>query len=245
MKRYTEHTHFSISMSTDERFKQTLRNLFRQHRISYIIESGTFIGTGSTRTIAQAIPKNRPPESYFTVEANLAFHTLSRFNLMRWNFIKPLWGNTIARQDAVRFIQQDEALHHHERYPDVYIDTTDNPVQFYTDEVEGRLGNNLIINLVAWFGNTFLTRRENLLKELLQQYGHEKPLVILDSAGGMGWLEYQTVRDTLRGKPYWLILDDIHHLKHFRSFEDVKTRADFRIIDSSLQHGWLVAEHLA
>ncbi|GAB3269237.1 hypothetical protein GCM10027347_39160 [Larkinella harenae] len=232
-------------MSEDSLFQSTLRELFTRHIITTVIETGTFIGKGSTRTIANAFPANRPPQRYFTIEANLAFHLLARFNLRHWGFVKPLWGATIAQEEALQFIQKDEAIHHHERYPAVFIDDIQNPAGFYTAELEGKLGSHPLVNLTAWFGKTFLTRPEDLLHQLLLQWGDQRPLIVLDSAGGIGWLEYQTVRDTLGTKPYWLILDDIHHLKHFRSLTDVQNRPDFRVIEYSLEHGWLVAEHLA
>ncbi|WP_019989159.1 hypothetical protein [Rudanella lutea] len=232
-------------MSKDTLFRQTLIDLFANNPIDYVIETGTWLGTGSTQTLATAFPANRPPKAYYTIEGNLTFHTIARFNLRKWSFVKPLWGDTVAKDKALAFIRQDEVLKNHEKYPDVFIDTLDNPVQFYTNEVEGKLGKNLIISAVDWFGNSFLNRPQDLLHQLVLRHRDDRPLVLLDSAGGIGWLEYQTVRDTLGNRPYWLILDDIHHLKHFRSLADVQTRPDFRVIAHSLQHGWLVAEHLA
>jgi len=244
MKRYQEYARQSVSMSTDPVFKETLRRLFAEHDIDYVIETGTWLGTGSTRTLARAFRPNRPPRAYFTIEGNLTFHLIARLNLARWKFVRPLWGNTVARDKALAFIRQDAALRQHEHYPDVFIDDTNDPVAFYTNEIAGKLGKNALISAVDWLGDTFLTRREDLLQTLLVRHGDHRPLVLLDSAGGIGWLEYQIVRDTLGNRPYWLILDDIHHLKHFRSFADVQTRPDFRVIDHSLADGWLVAEHL-
>lgn len=244
MKSYRDYPRQSVSMSTDERFRQTLETLFRENQIRYIIETGTWLGTGSTRTIARAVPSHRPPKAYYTIEANLTFHTIARFNLLPWSFVKPLWGNTIPKEDALRFIRQDDALLHHEQYPEVFIDTTDNPVQFYTDEIEGKLGNNLVIKAVDWFGKTFLKRAENLLYKLLIQHRDDRPLILLDSAGGIGWLEYKTVVNTMGNRPYWLILDDIHHLKHFRSLMDVQKNPNFKLIDLSLADGWMIAQHI-
>lgn len=244
MKSYQEYPHQSVSMSKDTLFKQVLTDLFSVNQISYIIETGTWLGTGSTQTLASSFPKAHPPKIYYTIEGNLTFHIIAHFNLRKWPFVKPLWGDTVAKDKALAFIKEDEALKNHECYPDVFIDTLDNPIQFYTNEIEGKLGKNAIISVVDWFGETFLSRPQDLLYQLVNKHRDDKPLILLDSAGGIGWLEYQVVRDTLGQRPYWLILDDIHHLKHFRSLADVQSRSDFRIISHSLQHGWLVAEHL-
>jgi len=243
MKLYTQHTGSSITMSGDALFRESLAELLRANQVDYVIETGTFLGTGSTRTVAQAFPPDRAPRAYFTVEANLTFHLLARFNLRKWPFVKPLWGRTLKRETALASIQQDEALRQPERYPDVYIDNLTDPVRFYTDEVNGKLGGNPLIRAMSWIGETLGKPGEDLLPSLLAQYGHTRPLIILDSAGGIGWLEYQTVRNALAGKPYWLVLDDIHHLKHFRSLADVESRPDFRVIRQSYEHGWLLAEH--
>ena len=245
MKSYKDYPRQSVSMSKDELFQSTLKDIFTKNNVDYVIETGTWLGTGSTQTLAKAFPANRPPKAYYTIEGNLTFHSIARLNLLKWPFVKPLWGDTVAKEKALQFIKHDEALHHHEQYADVFIDTLEDPVNFYTNEVEGKLGKNWVISLVDWFGETFLNRKENLLQNLLLQHRDNRPLVLLDSAGGIGWLEYQTVRDTLSNRPYWLILDDIHHLKHFRSFEDVRTRVDFRVIAHSLADGWMIAEHLA
>lgn len=245
MKSYREYSGHSVSMSEDAQFNQTLQTLFAENQIDYIIESGTYLGTGSTRSVLKAIPANRPPKAYYTLEANPTFHLISRFNLMRWPFVKPIWGNTIPREKALSFIEQDEVLRHHERYPDVFIDTLVNPVEFYTNEIKGHWNGNIILKTVGWLSDHLLTRPENLLEKLLREVIDQQPLILLDSAGGTGWLEYQTVRDVMGKKPYWLILDDIHHLKHFRSFADVQHRPDFRLVAHSLPDGWMVAEHLA
>jgi hypothetical protein len=245
MKSYKEYTRQSVSMSKDQLFQTTLTHLFSHNTIEYIIETGTWLGTGSTQTLAKAFPADRPPKMYYTIEGNLTFHSIARFNLLKWPFVKPLWGDTVAKEKALQFIKQDAALHNHEQYPNVFIDTTEDPVSFYTNEVEGKLGKNWVINFVDWLGNTFLNRKEDLLHTLVLKHRDDRPLVLLDSAGGIGWLEYQTVRDTLGDRPYWLILDDIHHLKHFRSFDDVQSRDDFRVIAHSLADGWMIAEHLA
>ncbi|RYC67670.1 MULTISPECIES: hypothetical protein [Spirosoma] len=245
MKSYKDYPRQSVSMSKDDVFQSTLKQIFTENQIDYVIETGTWLGTGSTQTLARAFSPGRLPKAYYTIEGNLTFHTIARFNLLKWPFVKPLWGDTVAKEKALHFIKHDEALLHHEQYADVFIDTLEDPVRFYTNEVEGKLGKNWVISMVDWFGETFLSRQDDLLQNLLIKHRDDRPLVLLDSAGGIGWLEYQTVRDTLGNRPYWLILDDIHHLKHFRSFNDVRTRADFRVIGHSLADGWMIAEHLA
>jgi predicted O-methyltransferase YrrM len=243
MKSYKEYARQSVSMSQDELFKETLHKLFSENTIDYVIETGTWLGTGSTRTLSEAMSAGHRPKAYYTIESNLTFHSLARLNLLRWGFVKPIWGDTVDKKEALSFLKNDDVLKNHQKYPDVFIDTLEDPVQFYINELEGRLGKNPIINTVDWFSRMFLHKPQDVLRQLVNQYRDTKPLILLDSAGGIGWLEYQTVRDTLGSRPYWLILDDIHHLKHFRSFRDVQLDPSFDIIAYSLADGWMIAEH--
>ena len=70
-----------------------------------------------------------------------------------------------------------------------------------------------------------------------------KPLIVLDSAGGIGYLEFQTVLKVMGNSEYFILLDDIHHLKHFRSARDIKTDKSFEILGLEQHHGWMLAHH--
>jgi len=45
-------------------------------------------------------------------------------------------------------------------------------------------------------------------------------------------------------KSYYLVLDDVHHLKHFRSLIDIKKDKKFEILCENLEHGWVIAKYL-
>ena len=70
-------------------------------------------------------------------------------------------------------------------------------------------------------------------------------LIVLDSAGGVGHMEFQITDELMKNKAYYLLLDDIHHLKHFRGYDIIKNRDDFSIIDASDKNGWVLAYHNA
>ena len=66
---------------------------------------------------------------------------------------------------------------------------------------------------------------DDLLGRVLKEFNYNPDFVLLDSGGHMGHVEFRYVIDRLRG-PSLIALDDIHHVKHFRSFQDL--RADDR-----------------
>ncbi len=85
---------------------------------------------------------------------------------------------------------------------------------------------------------------EDLLERYLQKFQTKNPLIILDSAGGIGFLEFSIMQEVMQGHSYLLLLDDINHIKHFRSHQTIKKDPQFSIIKSDEQQGWLLAKHM-
>lgn len=67
--------------------------------------------------------------------------------------------------------------------------------------------------------------------------------VMLDSAGHLGFIEFLYLMSMVE-EPFVLALDDIRHLKHWRSFEWLAKHDQFKIIDYDLEerHGFCIAE---
>ena len=109
----------------------------------------------------------------------------------------------------------------HEKYPDIFIDHAKDP-NFYVNELEGRLneGSN---NIIKQFLKKLLRPSRdantqpayNLLPKLIKQF-YNNNMFVLDSAGGVGHMEFQITDDLMKNKNYYILLDDTHHLKHFR-----------------------------
>jgi hypothetical protein len=90
---------------------------------------------------------------------------------------------------------------------------------------------------------THLWSGESLLPQLLKLHHDNCPLVILDSAGGCGLYEFDIMMDVMRDAAFLLLLDDTHHLKHFRSLQRMKNDTRFRILNVNDYHGWALAWH--
>jgi hypothetical protein len=188
------------------------------YRANVIIETGTYLGTGSTMMIcklirsimtggssaAKAFDKILP--EVFTIEASESNYNQARINLDRFRFCKVIHGCSVDVKDAIEFIKSDEAIINHEKYPQFIIDTLDDPVGFYTSEVAGQL-----------FGKG-KKGKNFVLRTLIAENMNKRPIFILDSAGGIGWMEFQYVVNTMGRRRYAVLLDDVQHLKHFRSY---------------------------
>ncbi|MFM8437860.1 MAG: hypothetical protein ACKOAX_05245 [Candidatus Kapaibacterium sp.] len=247
MKLYADYARASISMSKDSMFKATLDWLFSENDIDLVVECGTYLGIGSTTSMAEAILSSGKPHPHFiTIEADELIYNEAVENLKRYPFISPVWGLSVDCVAARDFILQDDAIRHHEKYPDVFIDYVNNPVETYIEEIEGQLSKTLQKNVSydveskrLHDGRRF---RDNVLGSISERLANATPLFLLDSAGGIGYFEFQTVRRMMNGRKHFIILDDIHHLKHFRSYRDVSDEdGGYRIVNESLENGWAVA----
>ena len=250
MKHYSQSPTASIRMHDSKLLRVTLRSLIEKIPVTHVLESGTFRGLGSTTFIAESFPTGTQPEQFITLEANWNNWRHAKRNLKRFSFVNAVWGHSIAQKEALEFIAADPILDDHGKHPDVFIDHLENPREKYASEIRGQLGHasrspkKLAQMILGSLAKPFQFSGENLLSAYLESFADKKPLVVLDSSGGMGYLEFQTVDRKMRDKPFVLLLDDIHHLKHFRSYADVKTDPKYTIAAVDEREGWMLAVHL-
>lgn len=237
MKKYSEYVNGNVSMIDSDGLSTALKAI-RNAGISMIIETGTFEGTGSTRTIGNSFKEN-PPKVFYTIEVDYNSYRKAVKNLKDLPFVKCLFGCSVPMRVALEFIKDDEAIIHHEKYPDIYIDDTEDPVKFYSKEIEGYLtGKNS-----GFFSFLRPKPSEDLLTRLIRENTEEKIFFILDSAGGIGLLEFNTVLQEMKDRDFYLLLDDTHHIKHFRSVEYIKNHPqEFNVIGEDTKHGWLLCK---
>ncbi|MDQ3194270.1 MAG: hypothetical protein M3P82_04635 [Bacteroidota bacterium] len=249
MKKYSDYKYSSVSMSTDNSFISALDNLFAENNITNILESGTFIGLGSTTLLAEAILKSKKPLPVFvTIEVDQKLHKEAVKNLSSYEFIVPKWGLSVSSNHAKEFIKTDEAIQNHSKYPDVFIDDTEDPVRFYLDEINGMLSgpskktfSGKVKDLLK--NSKKINFEEKIFETTIPKIKNSNPLFLLDSAGGLGFLEFQKVQTLMEGLGHFLILDDIHHLKHFRSYKEVCENKDYKILDKNIEQGWVIAKY--
>lgn len=248
MKPYSEHAQASIRMVNNPRLQNSIRKLVEENGIDVVVETGTHDGIGSTKMLAEAYSGTLKPRFFYTCELSFSKYKKARKNLKSYPFVQALWGRSVKLAEAIEFIRNDEALQHHEKYPDVFIDRPEDPAAFYIKECQsGFLSRKkaFLKYLDPRYGFMRLTQYqgEDLLRTLLGRHLGDRPLILLDSAGGIGYLEFKIVKEVMRGHAFWLLLDDIHHLKHFRSFSEIQSDPSFQIIDHDAVNGWVLAKH--
>ncbi len=232
-------------MEGDSRLFDALTECIAKEDVCFAIETGTYLGLGSTQLVANAFLQSKPPQMFVTIEANWSSWKKAKRNLLKYGFVTVLWGKSVAEHEAVQFIKNDPCLQRHETYPDIWIDDICNPREFYIKEIQGRLGekSSMVDQLLRKCAEPFYYSGEDLLKKYLIQFRLLKPLVVLDSAGGTGYLEFTILRTIMENDAYLVLLDDVHHLKHFRSVKEIESNNNFKILASNTDNGWLLAKH--
>ena len=245
MRLYKDYPYASISMGRDPEIKNIIQEIIYKEKIKYVIESGTFQGLGSTKMIAECFTEQSTPEQFVTIEVNWNFWKQARENLSKYPFVTCLWGRSVNLNKALKFIKKDDYIINHGKYPEIFIDDIIDPLRFYTDELLGNLGSKKIDNFEQYnYDKKNHYQGENLLKKYLSKFRKNNPLIILDSAGGIGFLEFQILLKTMKKSSYIVLLDDVLHIKHHRSLLHIQESSDFMIVEFNKKHGWLLAKHL-
>lgn len=230
-------------MAADARLRAMLREAVQAHDVNVALETGTYLGEGSSAMLADVLTA-QPSPRLVTIEADWHFWRQARTNLEPYGFVECLWGRSVPIDEAISFMEEDDALHRHDQYPDVFIDDLDDPLAFYTRECRGEFVRSADSQDPAYVRDRAVHYQgDDLLRRCLEELRDDRPLILLDSAGGIGWLEFQTTRLVMGDSPYLLLLDDVHHLKHFRSLQAVRDAPDFELLGLDESAGWALARH--
>jgi hypothetical protein len=239
-------------MNKDVDLINSLNNLAKNNTIKYIIETGTHRGLGSTTMLGNAFKSSSTLISFNTIEIDYTNFSMAKKNLSHFSFINCRYGCSLDLNEAIAYVKKDEAILNHEKYPEIFIDNAKDPINFYVNELEGRLNessNNIIKQFLKKIlypsKNSKIKPQYNLLPKLIKDFYNEEMLIVLDSAGGVGHMEFQITDELMKNKNYYILLDDTHHLKHFRGYDIIKNRGDFSIINASEKNGWVLAYHKA
>ncbi|MRR34215.1 glycosyl transferase family 9, partial [bacterium] len=201
-------------------FERKLGDLVASIRPRSIIETGTYLGTGTTRIIASALRDSGLAATRFvTIECHPHRHRQAVNNLTGAGlseYVAPLCGLSVPRallpsedqirRDTVENVGADN---------DIFVDHQE------ADRV------------ALYHGETnFPDIPDDLLGRCLAEFDDSPDMILLDSAGHMGNVEFNYVIERLKGECH-IVLDDIKHIKHHRSFQQLKTDPRFTIITAS------------
>lgn len=215
------------AVSQGSSFNDAISAVFKQARPRKIIETGTYLGTGTTTIIAKAVIANAVKNAEFvTIEVNPDHHRQAVFNL---------------NQQGLGGIECQLGL----SVPRALLPTIEDIEQATVDEVEF---DGIIVDHSAteraqlYYSETNFEAPDDLLGKTLARFNNRPDFVLLDSAGHMGNVEFNYVIERLEG-PCYIALDDIHHIKHRRSYLQMRSDPRFEIFQASTEKfGFCVAK---
>lgn len=181
---------YNIELNSNE-FRDVVKRLVNEYNINEVVETGTFLGTGSTKVFAGE------GLNVFTIECNPNHLTQAVQNLEGFNNVCFIHGLSLQREKLIKDLMSMD-------FPDGGIYDSTRPKVFYTQEV---LQPVLVEDALSLFANN-----------------DKRQLVFLDSAGGVGYLEFIEFMswplNIRRNKV--LLLDDVTHVKHGKSVQSLK-----------------------
>ena len=181
---------YSIELNSNE-FRDVVRRLVKEHDIDEVVETGTFLGTGSTSVFAGE------GLSVFTVECNRNHLMQAADNLKGMSNVCFIHGLSLKRERIISGLMAME-------FPEGGIYDSSHPKVFYVQEANQQV--------IVEDALSLLAKNET------------RQVVFLDSAGGLGYLEFLEFMSwplNVR-KQKVLILDDVTHVKHAKSVQSLK-----------------------
>ncbi len=210
-------------------FAENIKKIFEEKLPKKIIETGTYHGTGTTTIIAQTLKcLNIEGPKFYSIEVNPENHKKAKSNLAESGLLKYvslLNGVSVPRSILPDQTEIIKTTVNSIEYDDIFVDHKENErVQLYFNETN------------------FPEVPEDLLGKTLKEFDYRPDFVLLDSAGHMGFIEFQYLLSQIKGNCI-IALDDIYHIKHHKSFRFMQTDPRFNILVSSKEKfGFCVAE---
>ncbi len=186
---------YPVELSTDLEFKKTVDKLIKKYAIEEIIETGIGTGKGSTLIFAKT---NLPVCS---IECNAKHIAVAKKHLKDYPNVSILHGYSLEHNEMVKFIFKDSIYGKKLR---LKREGGSRAPLYYLQEI------------------SCSAPAEDLLIKLINN--DKKQLILLDSSGGIGYLEFKKFMSMSYLKKKVLMLDDIQHVKHYRSVQELKKK---------------------
>lgn len=192
-------------------FKEALTDLVATHKMTRIIETGTYHGTGTTKAILDGIALHTErPVSFVSIEVNPINYAQAVRNT-KGQPVTILNGLSIPKslkpkkEDIVFEDYPEDTIVDHQ--PQVRVDRYYEEIDFNVPDCQ--LDQALL--LTSFYPN----------------------LVVLDSAGHIGTIEFDYLMGKVKGE-FYLALDDTRHVKHSKTVAKIdKAKNQFELVFST------------
>ena len=209
-------------------FASAIQRLFRDHHPRRIVETGTYLGEGTTRVIADTLRQLGLADAEFhSIEINPDHLGRARQNLSRSgldSLVRLHHGVSVPRGLLPSLGEIERATVRDIGEDDIFVDHREHErATLYFKETD------------------FHGIPDDLLGRVLRGFNGRPDFVLLDSGGHMGNVEFNYLLGQLEG-PCWIALDDVHHIKHRRSLRQMQQDGRFEIVvNSTEKFGFCIA----
>lgn len=210
-------------------FAKEINKIFNWIRPKKIIETGTYLGAGTTTIIAGYLKSiNDKNCEFHSIEINPNFHTRAFEYLVDKELINYVYlhnGLSVPRLLLPTFEEIQQTTVDKIEFPGIFVDHNSNTrAELYHQETD------------------FHEKEDNLLGRILKKFDYKPDFILLDSGGHMGFIEFEYVIEQLENECV-IALDDVFHIKHRKSLEFIKSDNRFDIISLSMEKfGFCVAK---
>jgi hypothetical protein len=185
-----------------EHYKTFIDDIIKRNKIESIVETGAYDGMGSSQLLASTgLP-------FDTIECHGMNFIAAKVNLEKFKNARVHHAYSLKLDEMLEFIKKDDWTNNPDEMMKLGVKFDhENPRWYYTHEL------NDVVSKPP---------QENVLMNLITN--PERQLVFLDSSGGVGLLEFQKVKELPKEilKEKLVMLDDINHIKHYRSLQWMK-----------------------
>jgi hypothetical protein len=208
-----------MSIDLNSEFAKEIRKVFKDFSPTRLIETGTYLGLGSTAILAQTLKdlEIKKPK-LFSIEINPRYYRQAVENIYILGFsniVQIFNGLSIRRNQLPSLSEIQEEFVNKVWSVGTYIDhDIEDRVKRYYEETN------------------FVDMPDMLLLQCLRMFDFFPDFVLLDSGGHIGYTEFTTLLKYLIN-PCIVSLDDIYHVKHHNSFLDIQKDKRFKILKVS------------
>lgn len=188
-------------MASTGEFSKHLTAMIAAMGITKVIETGTYLGEGTTRAIIKGLLQHKRPFHFISIEINPQHHAIAKKNTGKIQGVD-LWNGRSISKDHPLISTDFSGLPSY-----VIIDhQPEHRTALYEKEVDFDVD-------------------ENLLQKAVDFFDGKPELVLLDSAGHYGWAEFNAILSLINA-PFILALDDTNHGKHWQSVQVMKSKPE-------------------
>ena len=210
-------------------FALGIKKVIAEIKPAKIIETGTYLGTGTTNIVASALKEMKLTESrFFSIEVNENNHRRAVENIKESNlseYVTLLHGLSLPRTLLPSIEDIEKSTVQQVEFNDIFVDHKESDrANLYYNETN------------------FEDVDDNLLEKCLISFDYEPDFVLLDSGGHIGNIEFNYLIERLKIDCV-IALDDINHIKHRKSFIQIQNDPRFEnIVSSEEKFGFCIAK---